>query len=104
MFGFSPYMLVHLTGGPYLALVALLPVIIRLIVRRLRGTLGPRRFVIFSALCLLGRVLDLQRGAGHRDDLRRGRLPDGLAAADRAPRARCVQTALLLGAAYVITW
>jgi hypothetical protein len=57
IFGFSPYMLVHLTGGPYLALVALLPVLIRLILRRLRGTLGPQRFVIYSALALTAEFL-----------------------------------------------
>ncbi|HET9101942.1 MAG TPA: hypothetical protein VFN55_01205 [Solirubrobacteraceae bacterium] len=53
VFGFSPYMLVHLTGGPYLALVALLPVIIRLIVRRVHGRISPRRFVGLTALCLI---------------------------------------------------
>ncbi len=57
VFGFSPYMLAHLTGGPYLALVALLPVVIRLILRRLRGTLGPRRFVIYTALALTAEFL-----------------------------------------------
>jgi hypothetical protein len=57
IFGFSPYMLVHLTGGPYLALVALLPVLIRLILRRLHGTIGPRRFLIYSALALTAEFL-----------------------------------------------
>ena len=37
MFGFSPYMLIHLTGGPYLALVPLLPVFVLLVLRRWRA-------------------------------------------------------------------
>jgi hypothetical protein len=52
-FGFSPYMLIHLTGGPYLALVALLPVFVLLVLRRLEGLDGPRRFVALMALALV---------------------------------------------------
>ena len=40
IFGFSPYMLTHLTGGPYLALVPLLPVFVLLVLRRLEGSIG----------------------------------------------------------------
>jgi hypothetical protein len=53
VFGFSPYMLIHLTGGPYLALVALLPVFVLLVLRRLEGRDGPRRFVGLMALALV---------------------------------------------------
>ena len=57
MFGFSPYMLIHLTGGPYLALVALLPVFVLLVLRRVQGSIGARAFVIAMALALIGQYL-----------------------------------------------
>jgi hypothetical protein len=52
LFGFSPYMLIHLTGGPYLALVPLLPVFVLLVLKRIEGTIGRRGFVIAMALGL----------------------------------------------------
>jgi hypothetical protein len=52
VFGFSPYMLIHLTGGPYLALVALLPVFVLLVLKRMEGSVGPRAFVAWMALAL----------------------------------------------------
>jgi hypothetical protein len=57
VFGFSPYMLVHLTGGPYLALVALLPVFVLLVLKRLEGSLTPRRFVVLMTLALVAQFL-----------------------------------------------
>ncbi len=57
VFGFSPYMLIHLTGGPYLALVALLPVFVLLVLRRVQGTIGARWFVIAMALTMTGQYL-----------------------------------------------
>src|SRR5207302_4937100 len=52
IFGFSPYVLVHLTGGPYLALVALLPVFVLLVVARVQGSIGPRAFVVAMVAAL----------------------------------------------------
>jgi hypothetical protein len=57
VFGFSPYMLIHLTGGPYLALVALLPVFVWLALRRVHGHIGPRAFVVWMGLALAGQYL-----------------------------------------------
>ncbi len=57
LFGFSPYMLAHLTGGPFLALVPLLPVLVLLVLRRLDGTDSPRRFVITMTLALTAQFL-----------------------------------------------
>ena len=57
IFGFSPYMLVHLTGSPNLSLVVLVPVLIRLVVRRVRGLTSARRFVICAASALIGQYL-----------------------------------------------
>jgi hypothetical protein len=57
MFGFSPYMLVHLTGGPYLALVPLLPVFVLLVLRRVEDTMSPRRFVALMAVALTAQYL-----------------------------------------------
>jgi hypothetical protein len=57
VFGFSPYMLLHLSGAPNLALVALVPVFVLLVLRRLGGTLGKREFVIAMALALTGQYL-----------------------------------------------
>jgi hypothetical protein len=52
LYGFSPYILSHLTGGPYLALVPLPPLLVLLVLRRVQGTVGLRRFVILMALGL----------------------------------------------------
>ncbi len=57
VFGFSPYMLVHLTGGPHLALVALLPVFVLLVLRRIDGSMQPRRFVITMTAALTAQYL-----------------------------------------------
>jgi hypothetical protein len=57
VFGFSPYMLIHLTGGPYLALVPLLPVFVLLVLRRVEGSIGRRRFVIAMTLGLAAQYL-----------------------------------------------
>ena len=57
VFGFSPYMLIHLTGGPYLALVALLPVCVWLVLRRVDGNIGSRAFVVWMGLALTGQYL-----------------------------------------------
>jgi hypothetical protein len=57
IFGFSPYMLTHLTGGPYLALAALLPLVVLLVLRRVQGTIRTRSFVIALALALTGQYL-----------------------------------------------
>ena len=53
IYGFSPYMLTHLTGGPYLALVPLLPVFVLLVLRRLEGSIGSRAFVVWMALAMI---------------------------------------------------
>ncbi len=57
VFGFSPYVLIHLTGGPYLALVALLPVCVWLVLRRVDGNIGSRAFVVWMGLALTGQYL-----------------------------------------------
>ncbi len=53
IFGFSPYMLTHLTGGPYLALVPLLPLFVLLVLRRLEGSIGSRAFVAWTAVAMI---------------------------------------------------
>jgi hypothetical protein len=57
VFGFSPYMLAHLTGGPYLALVPLVPLFALLVLRRLHGQLSPRRFVAAMTAALTAQYL-----------------------------------------------
>lgn len=54
LFGFSAFELTHLTGGPYLALAAVLPLIVLLILRRMAGTISAGWFVIAMALCMIG--------------------------------------------------
>jgi hypothetical protein len=53
IFGFSPYMLTHLTGGPYLALVPLLPLFVLLVLRRLEGSIGSRAFLAWTAVAMI---------------------------------------------------
>ncbi|MDQ6835501.1 MAG: hypothetical protein M3016_04870, partial [Actinomycetota bacterium] len=57
LFGFSPYSLLHLSGGPDAAMVALLPIFVLLVVRRLDGTLAPRRFQIGMTVALVAQYL-----------------------------------------------
>jgi hypothetical protein len=56
-FGFSPYMLAHLTGGPFLALVPLLPIFVLLVLRRLDASLSARRFLVGMTAALAGQFL-----------------------------------------------
>jgi hypothetical protein len=52
LFGFSPYVVRHLEGLPQLSLVALVPLIALLVVRRVEGTIGERSFVAALAIAL----------------------------------------------------
>ncbi len=56
-FGFSPYVLAHLTGSPFLALVPLVPVFVLLVLRRLDGSITARRFVSLMALAMIAQFL-----------------------------------------------
>ena len=57
IFGFSPYMLSHLTGGPYLALVFLLPVFVLLVLKSVRGELRQYAFVVAMVAALTAQYL-----------------------------------------------
>jgi hypothetical protein len=57
VFGFSPYMLGMLTGAPNLAFVALVPVFVLLVLRRLEGSLSPRRFLVAMAAAFIAQFL-----------------------------------------------
>ncbi len=57
MFGFSPYVLAHLETSPNLALVALLPVFVLLVVKHVEGLITARRFVIAMTLALAAQFL-----------------------------------------------
>ena len=57
VFGFSPYMLVHLTGGPYLALVPLVPLLVLLVLRRIQDSISPRRFTVAMTAALTAQYL-----------------------------------------------
>jgi len=101
VFGFAPSMLLHLTGAPSLALVALLPVVIRLVLRRLRGAISPRRFVASTALALTAQLLT------STEVLATATIFGGLAyviaiALYRERRPALLRAAALLAAAYAI--
>ena len=57
VYGFSPYMLIHLTGGPYLALVPIVPLFVLLVLRRADGSLTRRRFTVWMTLALTAQYL-----------------------------------------------
>jgi hypothetical protein len=57
LFGFSPYMLNQLRGAPQLALVALAPLIVLLVLRRLDGSLSERRFAIAVTAAFTAQIL-----------------------------------------------
>jgi hypothetical protein len=52
LFGFSPYVLGSLQGSPNLVLVAMLPVLVLLVVRHVRGKIGDAKFAVLMALAL----------------------------------------------------
>ena len=52
MYGFSPYVIEHVTGGPYLALVPMVPLFVLLVLRRLEGSFSPRRFLVAMTAAL----------------------------------------------------
>jgi hypothetical protein len=57
VFGFSPFVIEHVTGGPYLALVPMVPLFVLLVLRRLEGSLSPRRFVVAMTAALTAQFL-----------------------------------------------
>jgi hypothetical protein len=57
LFGFSPYMLSQLRGAPQLALVALLPLLVLMVVRHLDGSMADRRFVFGTTAALTAQML-----------------------------------------------
>jgi hypothetical protein len=57
LFGFSPYMLAHLTGHLTLCMVFLLPVAANLVRARLFEELTPRKFVLIFAILLTAQFL-----------------------------------------------
>jgi hypothetical protein len=57
VFGFSPYVLIHLTGGPDLALEALLPVFVLLVLRRVEGSIRRNQFLVAMTLALTAQYL-----------------------------------------------
>jgi hypothetical protein len=50
-------MLAHLTGGPYLALVPMVPLVVLLVLRRVDGRMGARAFVLATAAALTAQYL-----------------------------------------------
>lgn len=52
VFGFSPYVLANVQGGPNLVLVAVVPVLVLLVVLSARGRIGRRAFVAAMAAAL----------------------------------------------------
>lgn len=56
LFGFSPYMLGSLTGAPQLALVALLPLLVLLVLRHVEGSLSDARFVVAMTAAVTAQI------------------------------------------------
>ena len=52
LFGFSPYVLGSLQGSPNLVLVAILPLLVLLVVRHVRGAIGDVKFTVLMAPAL----------------------------------------------------
>jgi hypothetical protein len=57
VFGFSPYMLAHLTGGPYLALVPMVPLFALFVLRHFQGQMSSGRFAIYMTAALTAQYL-----------------------------------------------
>jgi hypothetical protein len=57
LFGFSPYMLSQLRGAPQLALIALVPVMVLLVLRHAEGSMPDRRFALWLTAVLTAQIL-----------------------------------------------
>lgn len=57
VFGFSAYILSHMTGGPNAGLVAMVPLFVLLVLRRVERSLSPRRFVVTMSAALVAQYL-----------------------------------------------
>ncbi len=57
LFGFSPYMLSQLRGAPQLALIALVPLMVLLVLRHVQGSLSDRRFALALTATLTAQIL-----------------------------------------------
>lgn len=103
LFGFSTYELGQLTGHPNLALVALVPVAVLLVVRRVGGDLAPRRFVPLLAAVLVGQFLISTEVALTLALFGGLALLLSIPMSGRAARPAMVRTTLEVLAAYLIT-
>jgi hypothetical protein len=57
VFGFSPYMLSQLRGAPQLALIALVPVMVLLVLRHVEGSISDRRFALALTAVFTAQIL-----------------------------------------------
>jgi hypothetical protein len=102
LFGFSPYMLGSMTGGaPNLAMMALVPLMVLLVVRRTEGSVGARPFVLLMAGMLIVQLLTGAEVMAVTTVF--GGLALAIAYALRAyHRPALLHTAKLLGLAYAV--
>jgi hypothetical protein len=103
LFGFSTYELGQLSGHPNLAFVALVPVAVLLVVRRVAGDLSPRRFVLFLAAVLIGQFLVSTEIALTLALFGGLALVLAIALAGDGARPLMVRTTLQVGAAYFLS-
>jgi hypothetical protein len=57
VFGFSPYMLNQMRGAPQLALMALMPLVVLVVLKRMDGSLSERRFAVLATAAFTGQIL-----------------------------------------------
>jgi hypothetical protein len=103
LFGFSTYELGQLSGHPNLAFVALVPVAVLLVVRRVAGDLSPRRFVLFLAAVLVGQFLISTEVALTLALFGGLALVLAIALSPKSARPSLVRTTMQVGAAYLIS-
>jgi hypothetical protein len=103
LFGFSTYELGQLSGHPNLAFVALVPVAVLLVVRRVAGDLSPRRFVLFLTAVLIGQFLVSTEVALTLALFGGLALLLAIALAGESTRQSVVRTTMQVGAAYLLS-
>jgi hypothetical protein len=103
LFGFSTYELGQLSGHPNLAFVALVPVAVLLVVRRVAGDLSPRRFVMFLTAVLTAQFLVSTEVALTLALFGGLALVLAVALAGVSARPLVVRTTLQVGAAYLLS-
>jgi hypothetical protein len=102
LYGFSPYMFGQLSGHPNLALVAVAPLAVGLVLARLQDDVSPRRFVVLLAALLVFQFLVSTEVSFSLALFGWAAMAVGLLVVSPEVRARLLPTVGLVAVAYLV--